>query len=85
MEYNFSIPNLGKRLIKSPLNISNFTQDKKRLLFNSYSDNYLSSTDKEGQPLSVELAGPVIRYFLIHPKQKRQLLPAVGFVRASMM
>jgi 6-phosphofructokinase 1 len=58
MEYDFSIKNLGKRLIKSPLNISNFTQDKKRLLFNSYLDNYLSSTDKEGQPLSVELAGP---------------------------
>ena len=63
MEYDFFIANLGKRLIKSPLNVSNFTQDKKRLLFNSYLDNYLSRTDKEGRPLSVELAGPRDKIF----------------------
>ena len=63
MEYDFFITNLGKRLIKSPLNISNFTQDKKRLLFNTYLDNYLSCTDKEGRPLSIELAGPRDKIF----------------------
>ncbi len=77
MEYNFSIPNLGKRLIKSPLNISNFTQDKKRLLFNSYSDNYLSSTDKEGQPLSVELAGPRDKIFF-DPSQTKAAIVTCG-------
>ena len=68
MKYNFSIANLGKRLIKSPLKITNFTDDKKRLLFNSYSDNYLSSTDKKGQPLSLELAGPREKIFF-NPSQ----------------
>ena len=63
MEYNFLISNLGKRLIKSPLNISNFTPDKKRLLFNAYLDNYFSCVDKNGQPLSVELAGPRDKIF----------------------
>jgi hypothetical protein len=29
MKYNFSIRTLGERHIKSPLNIGNFTQDKK--------------------------------------------------------
>jgi 6-phosphofructokinase 1 len=77
MEYNFSITNLGKRLIKSPLNISNFTQDKKRLLFNSYLDNYLSCTDKEGQPLSVELAGPRDKIFF-DPSQTKAAVVTCG-------
>jgi 6-phosphofructokinase 1 len=77
MEYNFSITNLGKRLIKSPLNISNFTQDKKRLLFNSYLDNYLSCTDKEGQPLSVELAGPRDKIFF-DPSQTKAAIVTCG-------
>jgi 6-phosphofructokinase 1 len=77
MEYNFSITNLGKRLIKSPLNIGNFTQDKKRLLFNSYLDNYLSSTDKKGQPLSVELAGPRDKIFF-DPSQTKAAIVTCG-------
>ena len=77
MEYNFSITNLGKRLIKSPLNIGNFTQDKKRLLFNSYLENYLSSTDKEGQPLSVELAGPRDKIFF-DPSQTKAAIVTCG-------
>jgi 6-phosphofructokinase 1 len=77
MEYNFFITNLGKRLIKSPLNISNFTQDKKRLLFNSYLDNYLSCTDKEGQPLSVELAGPRDKIFF-DPCQTKAAIVTCG-------
>ena len=78
MEYDFSITNLGKRLIKSPLNISNFTQDKKRLLFNSYLDNYLSSTDKEGQPQSVELAGPRDKIFFDPSKTKAAIVTCGG-------
>jgi len=77
MEYDFFITNLGKRLIKSPLNISNFTQDKKRLLFNSYLDNYLSCTDKEGQPLSVELAGPRDKIFF-DPSQTKAAIVTCG-------
>jgi 6-phosphofructokinase 1 len=77
MEYDFFITDLGKRLFKSPLNISNFTQDKKRLLFNTYLDNYLSCTDKEGQPLSVELAGPRDKIFF-DPSQTKAAIVTCG-------
>ena len=77
MEYNFSITNLGKRLIKSPLKINNFTEDNKRLLFNSYSDNYLSCTDKKDQPLSVELAGPRDKIFF-NPSQTKAAIVTCG-------
>jgi 6-phosphofructokinase 1 len=77
MNYDFTIANLGKRLIKSPLKISNFTDDRKRLLFNSYSDNYLSLTDKEGQPLSVELAGPRDKIFF-NPGQTKAAIVTCG-------
>jgi 6-phosphofructokinase 1 len=77
MNYNFSIKNLGERLIKSPLNISNFTQDKKRLLFNSYLDDYSSFTDKEGKPLSLELAGPRDKIFF-DPHQTKAAIVTCG-------
>ena len=77
MEYDFFITNLGKRLFKSPLNISNFTQDKKRLLFNTNLDNYLSCTDKEGRPLSVELAGPRDKIFF-DPSQTKAAIVTCG-------
>ncbi|MGA2780430.1 MAG: ATP-dependent 6-phosphofructokinase [Smithella sp.] len=77
MKYDFSITNLGKRLIKSPLNISNFTQDKKRLLFNSYLDDYLSCFDKEGLPISVELAGPRDKIFF-DPFQTKAAIVTCG-------
>jgi len=78
MNLDFSIKNLGERLIKSPLNISNFTQDKKRLLFNSHLDNYLSCTDKKGQPLSVELAGPRDKIFFDPSRTKAAIVTCGG-------
>jgi 6-phosphofructokinase 1 len=78
MKYDFSIANLGKRLIKSPLSISNFTQDKRRLLFNSYSDDYLSRVDKNGQPLSVELAGPRDKIFFNPSRTKAAIVTCGG-------
>lgn len=78
MKYNFSIKNLGKRLIKSPIGISNFTKDQKRLLFNSHLDNYLSCTDKKGQPLSIELAGPRDKIFFDPPRTKAAVVTCGG-------
>lgn len=78
MEYDFSIENLGRRLIKSPLHISNFTADEKRLLFNSYLDDYLSCLDKNGQPLSVELAGPREKIFFDPSKTKAAIVTCGG-------
>jgi 6-phosphofructokinase len=77
MKYNFSIRNLGERHIKSPLNIGNFTQDKRRLLFNSYLDDYSSLTDKEGKPLSLELAGPRDKIFF-DPHQTKAAIVTCG-------
>ncbi len=77
MNYNFSIKNLGECLIKSPLNISNFTQDRKRLLFNSYSDDFSSFLDEEGKPLSVELAGPRAKIFF-DPDQTKAAIVTCG-------
>lgn len=77
MKHDFTIKNLGNRLIKSPLNISNFTKDQKRLLFNSHLDNYLLNTDKKGRPLSVELAGPRSKIFY-NPKQTKAAIVTCG-------
>lgn len=79
----FSISNLGKRMIVSPLQTGKFTRDGKRALFNTHLDNYRSLTDKKGQPLSVELAGPREKIFLILPTPERLSLPAAAFARVS--
>lgn len=78
MNYNFSIKNLGKRIINSPLNISNFTKDKKRLLFNSHLDNFLLNTDKKGRPLSVEIAGPRDKIFFDPLRTKAAIVTCGG-------
>ncbi len=77
MDYDFTIKNLGRRSFKSPLKIRNFTGDDGRLLFNSRLDNYLSSTDKEGLPLSVEIAGPREKIFF-NPSQTRAAIVTCG-------
>ena len=56
--YDFAISDLGERKIASPLNIANFMADDKRLLFDCYLDSYAESKDRQGRPLSIELAGP---------------------------
>lgn len=78
MKYDFSTANLGKRLIKSPLSIKYFTDEKKRLLFNPYCHNYLSATDKNGRPLSVELAGPRGKIFFNPPHTRAAIVTCGG-------
>jgi len=77
MDFDFSISNLGKRFIKSPLKNTQFTDDKKRLLFNSYLDNYFSFMDDHGQPVSVDLAGPRNKIFF-NPPQTRAAIVTCG-------
>lgn len=77
MDFDFSISNLGKRFIKSPLKSTRFTDDKKRLLFNSYLDNYFSFMDDQGQPVSVELAGPRDKIYF-NPPQTRAAIVTCG-------
>lgn len=78
MAYDFTIKNLGEGRIQSPLNIANFTQDKKRLLFNSYLDGYSTLTDSEGNPLSVELAGPREKIFFDSVQTKAAIVTCGG-------
>ena len=56
--YDFSISDLGERKITSPLNIANFKTDNNRLLFDCYLESFTVNKDRQGLPLSVELAGP---------------------------
>lgn len=77
MQLNFNVKNLGTGKIKSPLKTGNFTSDDKRLLFNTYSDNYLSVADANGLPLSVELAGPRNKIFF-NPVKTRAAIVTCG-------
>ncbi|MBP9013211.1 MAG: ATP-dependent 6-phosphofructokinase [Smithella sp.] len=77
MQYNFTIASLGRPTITSPLKISNFTDDKKRLLFKTHTDDFDSMTDKKGRPLSVELAGPREKIFF-HPSKTKAAIVTCG-------
>ena len=55
---NFNIENLGERTIPSPVLTSKFTPDNKRVLFNIGLHNYNAFMTSDGQPLSLEVAGP---------------------------
>ena len=77
MRYDFTIASLGRRTIQSPLKISNFTEDQKRLLFKIHTDDYDSMMDKKGRPLSVELAGPREKIFF-HPSKTKAAIVTCG-------
>lgn len=78
MMLDFSIRNLGPRRYPSPLNITNFTSDKKRMLFNVYLDDYDSVTDKKGDPISVELAGPREKIYFPSDQTKTAIVTCGG-------
>ena len=74
---NFAIENLGKREISSPISISQFTADESRLLFNTHMENYNSLKDDQGNPLSVELAGPREKIYF-EPAETKALIVTCG-------
>ncbi len=78
MQYDFSIANLGKRTVRSPLKNGNFTKDNKKILFNIHLDDYLSITDKKGLPPSVELAGPRESIFFNPAETKAAIVTCGG-------
>lgn len=57
-DFDFTIQTLGERTITSPVIVSYFTPDSKRILFNSYLEHYSDLKTSEGTPLSIEVAGP---------------------------
>jgi 6-phosphofructokinase 1 len=60
---NFNIENLGERSIPSPVLTHKFTPDNKRVLFNIGLNTYNAFLTSDGQPLSLEVAGPREKIF----------------------
>jgi 6-phosphofructokinase 1 len=56
--YDFTIQSLGEGTIDSPLNVSYYTTDHRRVLFNVDLHHYADLKAPDGLPLSVEVAGP---------------------------
>ncbi|NMD05822.1 MAG: ATP-dependent 6-phosphofructokinase, partial [Deltaproteobacteria bacterium] len=77
MKYNFSIQSIGERKFSSPLKISRFTHDENRLLFKTHIDNYAALKDDNGDPLSVELAGPRSKIFF-KPAETKAVIVTCG-------
>lgn len=78
MKHNFTIESLGKREIPSPIKASQFTVDESRLLFNTHIENYNSLKDEQGNPLSVELAGPREKIYFEPAKTKALIVTCGG-------
>jgi 6-phosphofructokinase 1 len=81
---DFGIQSLGECTIPSPINVSYFTPESKRLLFNIYLDQYNHLLDPKGFPLSVEVAGPRNKIFFDPSKTKAAIVTAEAFAPGSM-
>jgi 6-phosphofructokinase 1 len=77
-KYDFTIQNLGKCTIPSPVSVSYFTSDEKRVLFNIYLHQYDLFKSPDGQPLSVEVAGPRENIFFDPSKTKAAIVTCGG-------
>jgi 6-phosphofructokinase 1 len=75
--YDFTIQDLGERTIPSPVHVSYYTPDSKRVLYNIYLDQYKDFTTAEGAPLSLEVAGPRENIFF-DPVQTKAAIVTCG-------
>jgi 6-phosphofructokinase 1 len=78
MHYDFTIQSLGKCTIPSPISVSYFTSNKKRILFSIYLHQYHKFKSPEGDPLSVEVAGPREKIFFDPSKTKAAIVTCGG-------
>ena len=78
MQYDFTIQSLGECTIPSPISVSYFTSNEKRLLFNIYLNQYDQLTSPDGRPLSVEVAGPREKIFFDPAKTKAAIVTCGG-------
>lgn len=76
--YDFTIQSLGECTIPSPINVSYFTPDTKRILYNIHLDHYQDSKSPDGKPLSVEVAGPREKIFFDPSKTKAAIVTCGG-------
>ncbi|MDP3098847.1 MAG: 6-phosphofructokinase, partial [Syntrophales bacterium] len=80
--YDFTIQSLGACTIPSPINVSYFTPDTKRILFNIYLDQNADGDTLpqgvHGIPLSLEVAGPREKIFFDPSKTKAAIVTCGG-------
>ena len=78
MLYDFTIQGLGECTIPSPISVSYFTSNEKRILFNNYLHQYDRLKSPDGSPLSVEVAGPREKIFFDTSKTKAAIVTCGG-------
>ncbi|PKN60262.1 MAG: diphosphate--fructose-6-phosphate 1-phosphotransferase, partial [Deltaproteobacteria bacterium HGW-Deltaproteobacteria-11] len=76
--YDFTIQSLGECTIDSPLNVSYYTTDSRRVLFNIDLHHYADLKAPDGLPLSVEIAGPRAKIFFDPAKTKAAIVTCGG-------
>ena len=76
--YDFTIQSLGECTIPSPINVSYFTLDTKRILFNIYLNQNAGLKSPERTPLSLEVAGPREKIFFDPSKTKAAIVTCGG-------
>jgi 6-phosphofructokinase 1 len=76
--YDFTIQNLGECTIGSPLNVSYYTTEDRRVLFNVDLHHYADLKAPDGLPLSVEVAGPRANIFFDPVKTKAAIVTCGG-------
>jgi len=74
---DFIIQDLGERAIPSPVMVSYYTSDSKRILHNIYLEHYKDVTTADGMPLSIEVAGPREKIFF-DPAQTKAAIVTCG-------
>jgi len=75
---DLTISKLGVCTIPSPINVSFFTSESKRILFNIYLDQYDDLRAPDGLPLSIEVAGPREKIFFDPSKTKAAIVTCGG-------
>ncbi len=76
-KFDFTIQDLGERAMPSPVHVSYYTPDTKRVLYNIYLEHYRDLTTPDGVPLSLEVAGPREKIFF-DPVQTKAAIVTCG-------
>jgi 6-phosphofructokinase 1 len=76
--YDFTIQSLGECTIDSTLNVSYYTTDYRRVLFNIDPHHYADLKAQDGLPLSVEVAGPRAKIFFDPARTKAAIVTCGG-------
>jgi 6-phosphofructokinase 1 len=78
IDNDYTVRDLGERSIDSLLTIGHYIPDNRRILFNIDLENYQRLKTLDGQPLSVEVAGPREKIFFDPPKTKAAVITCGG-------